>query len=161
MAMHNNMPGSPLVQSLTQQSLPSLVANNNKRSPKAVNLDYHNPMRADRTIDMARFEVREPGPETYGKSGGTPVTEEEEPTSNKGLLRRKLLGLADNLNDVVAVHHFYYDAVAAVMAAHELDIRDKSFHGLAITNRWLRRRDEEIIDALDDIRAWVRESTFE
>ncbi len=156
MAMCNNRPGAPLVQNFLQDSLPSLAA------PKCRSKTNHDDLRHHalvyRAMERAYWQVREPAPDDYDASEGDGAMDDEVPSA-KEALSLKLPRLADNLNKVVAVHHFHYDAVEELVADLLQGDKPKTLQGLSLTSGWLRERDRAIVDALDDIRSWARESS--
>ncbi len=114
------------------------------------------PVSPGRGFDTSACEVREPDSKPYDVLDESPAKDESSSASNKEVLTLKLLRLADNLNDAVAAHCFYRDAVMALMAQSS-ETETRSLQGLRVTGLWLKHQDEGMIAVLDQIRAWVRE----
>ncbi len=68
----------------------------------------------------------------------------------------QLLRLIDQVSDIACVHRFHHQAVEALIE-ERLGVDSKVLKGLAITNDWLRGKNEEVVAALEALLVLIRE----
>ena len=62
----------------------------------------------------------------------------------------------DDLSDLKAVNAFFYDAVATLFTEQSIGTTDNSSHGLLLLTRWLRQRDQQL---MENLQALITEHT--
>ncbi len=70
----------------------------------------------------------------------------------------QLLDLQDQLYDVIAANHFYYEAVESIVTRYNDCIDRKTHHGWAMTSAWLESSQQTILQTLGDIRLNLAEA---
>ena len=81
------------------------------------------------------------------------VKEKDVDTYSKELLNSKLVTLADQMHEYIAINHFYYDAVEALLNENDIahDTNQYSGYGLTLITRWLCQQDKSLSETLTQI----------
>ena len=81
------------------------------------------------------------------------VAEKDTKNSPKDSLNAQLVLLADQMHKYIAVNHFYYDAVAALLGEDEMvrGISEHSCYGLTLITHWLCNQDKMLLETLEQI----------
>ena len=93
------------------------------------------------------FEIRQPDDNSALKAGIT-----------RSKAAKQLLDLQDQLYDIVAANHFYYEAVESIAARYNDSIDSRTLHGWGTTSAWLETSQQTILQKLENIRLCLVES---
>ncbi|TQV86081.1 hypothetical protein FKG94_00535 [Exilibacterium tricleocarpae] len=93
-----------------------------------------------------RFEIRQPD------NSSVLTVERAASKAATSKAARQLLDLQDQLYDIIAANHFYYEAVESIAARYDESIDRKTQHGWATTSAWLENSQHNILQTVEDIR---------